>query len=158
YYAIDPFAGIPDAGGVQTWLLARQILDFEQPEFVGGFEEGNGTEVPGLVTTYFALSAIETLNTLSTVNVTAAEAFVLNCQTPEGSFSNAPGHSTGKLVYSGYACEILSMSEFDGAMSILSSESDPFAPGGTGFEWRTYVIVGIIVIVVLLAVLAVRAD
>ena len=64
----------------------------------------------------------------------------------------------GKLLYSGYACEMLSMAEFDGAMSILSSSEDPYSPGGTGFEWRTFVIIGIVVVGVVLAVLAVRAD
>jgi hypothetical protein len=101
---------------------------------------------------------METLATLSTINVTAVESFILNCQSPDGSFANAPGFSTGTLLYSGYACEILSMAEFGGALSILSSSVDPHSPSETGFEWRPLVIGGIVLIAVVLAALAVRAD
>ncbi|MFW9787940.1 MAG: prenyltransferase/squalene oxidase repeat-containing protein [Candidatus Thorarchaeota archaeon] len=156
YTALYPAITVPDSSNLHAWLLDRQVLDDDELEFIGGFEEGNGTEVPSLLSTYFALSAMNMLDTITTANSTAAEAFVLNCQTPEGSFANAPGYSTGSLLYSGYACQILDFL-FDGAMSSLSSQ-DPFSPGDTGFEWRTYVIIGILVIVVVLAVLGVRAD
>ena len=158
YKALDPLAAVPGTANIQAWLLARQVLDFELPEYVGGFEEGNGTAEPNLLSTYYALTALETLASLSTVNTTAVESFILNCQSQDGSFAIAPGFSTGKLLYSGYACEILSMAEFDGAMSILSSSQDPYSPGGTGFEWRLYVIIGIVLVGIVLAVLAVRAD
>jgi prenyltransferase beta subunit len=158
YKALDSQAAVPDTANIRAWLLERQILDYDLPEFIGGFEEGNGTAEPNLVSTYYALTALETLATLSNVNTTAAESFILNCQTQDGSFAIAPGFSTGKLRYSGYACEMLSMAEFDGAMSILSSSEDPYSLGGTGFEWRTFVIIGIVVVGVVLAVLAVRAD
>jgi len=158
YHALDPLATIPDASNLRTWLVARQILDSEELKFIGGFEEGNGSEVTTLESTYFALSAIEILSGLSSVNITAAESFVLNCQTQDGTFANAPDFSTGRLIFSGYACEILSMTGFGGAYSILSSSEDPFSPGVTGFEWRIYVVIGIIVVVVVLAVLGVRAD
>ena len=157
YKALDPLAAVPDTANIRAWLLERQILDYELPEFVGGFEEGNGTAEPNLLSTYYGLTALETLATLSSVNTTAVESFILNCQTPDGSFAIVPGFSTGRLLYSGYACEMLSMAEFDGAMDILSSQ-DPYSPGGTGFEWRTYVIIGIVVVGIVLAVLAVRAD
>jgi prenyltransferase beta subunit len=158
YKALNPGAGVPDAANIQTWLRSRQILDFDVPEFIGGFEEGNGTLEPNLVSTYYGLKALETLTTLSNINSTAAESFILNCQTPDGSFAIIPGFSTGKLLYSGYACEMLSMAVFDGAMSILSSSEDPNSPVASGFEWRTYVIIGIVLVAVVLAVLAVRAD
>jgi prenyltransferase beta subunit len=156
YDALDRI--IPSAGNIQTWLLARQILDYETPEFIGGFEEGAGTETPNLVSTYFALKALEAFATTTNINVTAAESFILNCQTPDGSFANAPGFSTGSLIYSGYACEVLNMAGFDGTHAILSSSIDPNSPGNTGFEWRTIVIVGIVVVALVLAVFAVRAD
>jgi hypothetical protein len=70
-----------------------------------------------------------------------------------------PGLSSGKLIYSGYACEMLNMAGFEGGtLSILSSSEDPNTPGGTGFEWRSIVIVGIIVVALVLAVLSVRQD
>ncbi|MBY8996586.1 MAG: hypothetical protein KGD60_02555 [Candidatus Thorarchaeota archaeon] len=158
YRALDPFAAVPDSVNILSWLQSRQILDHERPEFIGGFEEGNGTLEPNLQSTYFGFKALETLTAFTTVNISAAESFILNCQSLDGSFAIAPGFSTGKLIYSGYACEILSMADFDGALSILSASEDPNSPGGTGFEWRTLVIVGIVVVALVLAVLAVRAD
>jgi hypothetical protein len=158
YRALDPLATIPHAASINAWLQARQVLDYESPEFIGGFEEGNGTEVPSLTSTYYALTAMEILATVSNINVTAAESFLLNCQAEDGSFANAPGFAAGNLVYSGYVCEVFGIAEFGGAQSILSSSVFPYSPGATGFEWRTYVIIGIIVMAAVLAVLAVRAD
>ena len=158
YRALDPLAAIPHSATLNAWLQARQILENEDPEFVGGFEEGNGTEVPSLTSTYYALTALEILATVSTINVTAAESFLLNCQAENGSFANAPGFAAGTLVFSGYVCEIFGIAEFDGAQEILSGSLFPYSPGATGFEWRTYVIIGIIVVAAVLAVLAVRAD
>ena len=157
YHALDPITAIPDVANIITWLVNRQVLDEVEPELIGGFEEGNGTETSNLLSTYYAISALGILNTLSSINATAAETFVLNCQTPQGSFANLPGYDTGELLYSGYACEILSKVDANGAMSSLSSV-DPFSPGVTGFEWRTYVILGIIALVIVLAILGVRAD
>ena len=158
YNALYPVTPVPDTANIQAWLLARQILDYEVPELIGGFEEGEGTESPNLESTYFALRALEVFSTTDTVNATAAVSFVLNCQTAEGSFANVPGFSTGSLLYSGYACEIFGMPGFDGAHSILSSSVDPNSPGVTGFEWRTFVIVGIVIVALVLAVIAVRLD
>lgn len=158
YHALDPLATIPEASSLRTWLVARQILNDEELDYNGGFEESNGSIATTLESTYFALSAIEILGGLSSVNITTVESFILNCQTQEGSFANAPGFSTGKLILSGYACEILSMAGFGGAYSVLSSSEDPYSPGVTGFEWRIYVIIGIIVIAAILAFLAVRVD
>jgi prenyltransferase beta subunit len=157
YHALDMSSVIPNRAGIITWLSNRQVPDGPETELIGGFEEGNGTEASNLLSTYYAISALGILNGLSTINATAAENFVLNCQTSEGSFANSPGFSTGELLYSGYACEILNQINPNGAMSSLSSV-DPFSVEETGFEWRTYFIVGIIVIAVVLAILAVRAD
>ena len=156
YDALDQAIAAP--ANIQAWLLDRQILDYELSEFIGGFEEGEDTDAPNLLSTYFAFKALETLATTTSANITAAESFILNCQTPEGSFASAPAFSTGSLLYSGYACEILSMTGFDGALSILSSSVDPHSPDGVGFDWRSYVIVGIVIVALVLAVLGVRSD
>ena len=159
YKALDPVAAVPGTANIQTWLRSRQVLDNEEPELIGGFEEGNGTDDPNLLSTYYGLKAMEALVTLSNLNITAAESFILNCQSQDGSFALVPGLSSGKLIYSGYACEMLNMAEFeDGALSILSSSEDPNSPGGIGFDWRSMLVVGIIVVALVLAVLAVRAD
>ncbi|MHA1943282.1 MAG: prenyltransferase/squalene oxidase repeat-containing protein, partial [Candidatus Thorarchaeota archaeon] len=121
YNAIDPLSLVPGASSIQTWLLNRQILDYQEPEFVGGFEEGNATDDPNLVSTYFALSALDNLNAVPSINVTAAESYILNCQSEDGSWSFIPGLSTGSLVYSAYACQMLNMITPGSALSKLSS-------------------------------------
>ncbi|MFX1605275.1 MAG: prenyltransferase/squalene oxidase repeat-containing protein [Promethearchaeota archaeon] len=158
YNALDPGAAVPNAGTLQSWLTSRQVLDYEDPTMIGGFEETDGTDDSNIRSTYFAVSALEILNAVSTINTTAAENFVLNCQSEDGSFGFIPGLSTGILVYSGYACEILNMPGFNGAFESLSSSTDPYSTSNTGIEWRLYVVVGIIVLAAVLAVLSVRHD
>ncbi|MHA2352734.1 MAG: prenyltransferase/squalene oxidase repeat-containing protein [Candidatus Thorarchaeota archaeon] len=158
YNALDPFASVPGAGSIQLWLVSRQLLEYDELDYVGGFEEANGTGDPNLLSTYFALSAMEILNTLSTVNASAAEAFILNCQSEDGSFGLSPGLSAGKLVYSGYACESLNMLDPGGVHDILSSSTDPHSSGDPGIEWRWMIVLGIIVVALVLAVLSVRQD
>jgi hypothetical protein len=151
-------SSIPSAGIIQAWLASRQVTEYEETDFIGGFEEGLETADPNLVSTYFALSALEILNALSTVNATAAETFILNCQSADGSFGIVPGLDAGKLIYSGYACEMLNMVVPSGAYDILSSTVDPYSTGESGFEWRLVLVVGIIVVALVLAVISVRRD
>jgi prenyltransferase beta subunit len=158
YTALDPVSSVPGAGSIQSWLVTRQVLEYDESDSVGGFEEANGTADPNLLSTYFALSAMEILNTLSTINATAAETFILNCQSEDASFGIIPGLSTGKLIYSGYACEMLNMPGFSGAHDILSSSIDPYSSGDPGIEWRWAIVFGIIVVALVLAVLSVRQD
>jgi prenyltransferase beta subunit len=158
YNALNPMSSIPSAGIIQAWLASRQVTEYEETDFIGGFEEGLETADPNLVSTYFALSALEILNALSTVNATAAETFILNCQSADGSFGIVPGLDAGKLIYSGYACEMLNMVVPSGAYDILSSTVDPYSTGESGFEWRLVLVVGIIVVALVLAVISVRRD
>ncbi|MHA2222768.1 MAG: prenyltransferase/squalene oxidase repeat-containing protein, partial [Candidatus Thorarchaeota archaeon] len=62
YEAIDPASTIPGVAGVQSWLLDRQVSDYQEPEYIGGFEEGNATDEPNIVSTYFAMSALNSMN------------------------------------------------------------------------------------------------
>ena len=158
YYAINPVTLVPGASSIQTWLLNRQILEYPEPEFIGGFEEGNATNEPNLVSTYFALSALDTLNAIPSINATAAESFILNSQSSEGSWGLVPGVSKGSLLYSAYACQALNMLPFEGALSILSSSVDPNTQGASSFDWRIAVVLGIIVIAVVVSVYALRMD
>lgn len=158
YNAIDPLSLIPGASSIQTWLLNRQVLDNQELEFIGGFEEGNATDVPNLESTYFALEALDTLNALTSINVTAAESFILNCQSADGSWGNVPGLSRGSLVYSAYACQMLNMEPFSGALNTLSSSVYPYSQGETPFDWRVVVVLGIIVVALVISVYALRMD
>lgn len=158
YYAINPVTLVPGASSVQTWLLNRQVLEYQEPEFVGGFEEGNATKDPNLVSTYFALSALDTLNAIPSVNATAAESFILNTQSTEGSWGLVPGVSKGSLLYSAYACQALNMLPFEGAFSTLSSSVDPNSQGSSSFDWRIAVVLGIIVVAMVISAYALRMD
>ena len=158
YNAINPLSLVPGASSIQTWLLNRQILDYQEPEFVGGFEEGNATDDPNLVSTYFAISALDTLNAVSSINATAAESFILNCQSEDGSWSFFPGLSTGSLVYSGYACQMLNMITPGSALRILSSSVHPYSEGTAPFDWRVIVVLGIVVVALVISVYALRMD
>lgn len=158
YNAIDPLSAIPGSASLQSWLVERQILEHQIPEFVGGFEEGNATDDSNIVSTYFALGALDTLNALSFINATSAESFILNCQSADGSWGFVPGLNTGSLVYSAYACQILNMDTFGGALTTLASSVDPNSQEATQFDWRVVVVLGIIVIAVVVSIYALRMD
>lgn len=159
YDVIDPLSSIPGVSNIQAWLLDRQILDYQEPEFIGGFEEGNATDEPNLVSTYFALSSLDALNALTSINATAAESFILNCQSADGSWGLVPGLSKGSLVYSAYACQVLNMVEvFGGALSTLSSSVDPYSQGSSTLDWRIVVVLGIIVIALVVSIYALKMD
>ncbi|MFW9808337.1 MAG: prenyltransferase/squalene oxidase repeat-containing protein [Candidatus Thorarchaeota archaeon] len=156
---IDPLAIIPDVSSIQSWILDRQIMDYNVPEFIGGFEEGNATDDPNILSSYFALKALDSLNGLSSINATALENFILNCQSADGSWGFVPGLETGSMVYSAYVCQILNMTPiFSGAQSTLSSSVDPHSPGTAGFDWRVLVVLGIIVVALVAAIYSVRMD
>jgi hypothetical protein len=104
------------------------------------------------------MKALQSLNALSGVNITAMESFVINCQAVDGSWANSPGFSEGSLLYAGYACEILNMDSPGRALSLLSSSPDPNEGGPSTFDWRILVIIGIVVIAAVVALYALRMD
>jgi hypothetical protein len=158
YEAVDEVSLVPGASAIQNWLRDRQVLEYQEPEYIGGFEEGNATGAPNLVSTYYAMKALESMNALSGVNVSALESFVINCQAVDGSWANSPGFSEGSLLYAGYACEILNMDSEGRALSLLSSLPNPNEGGPSTFDWRIIVVIGIIVVAAVIALYALRMD
>ncbi|MFW9770238.1 MAG: hypothetical protein ACFFEM_15585 [Candidatus Thorarchaeota archaeon] len=158
YEAIDPLSSVPSASSVQNWLRERQILDYPYPEYIGGFEEGNATDAPNLVSTFYAMSALETMNAISGVNISALENFVIKCQALDGSWANSPGFSEGSLLYAGYACQILNMDSPGRALSLLSSLPDPNEGGPATYDWRIIVVIGIVLVAAVVAFYALRMD
>ncbi len=159
YNEIDPVSLIPDATGIQSWIVDRQVLDYEDADFIGGFEEGNATDDPNLRSSYFALKALDSLNGLSSINATALENFILNCQSADGSWGFVPGLEAGSMVYSAYACQMLNMQPiFSGALSTLSSSVDPHSQETSPFDWRIFVVLGIILVALIAAIYALRMD
>lgn len=158
YKAIDPLSSVPGAASVQSWLLDRQILDYPDSEYIGGFEESDSTDESNIVSSYYALSALDSLNAVSNINDTAAVSFILNCQATDGSWGNSPGFAEGSLLFAAYACQMLNMISPGSALSTLSSSLDPNTPGSVPIDWRGYVIVGIVVVAVLVALFTLRMD
>ncbi|TFG32419.1 hypothetical protein EU527_10080 [Candidatus Thorarchaeota archaeon] len=157
--ALDLLPSISTVPGLQTateWVLARQVESSDDPDFLGGFEEGVGTNDPNFISTYYALKVLDHTGGIVSVNSSAAINFILNCQVEGGAWGFIPGASSGNLVYAGQACELLNM--LGNAASILSSSVDPYAPGGIVLDWRIFVIIGVLVVALVVAVIAVRMD
>jgi prenyltransferase beta subunit len=144
------------AGSMSTWILERQVLSFDVSEFIGGFEEANATGDPNLQSTYWAVNALEATGASDQINQTIMQSFVLNCQLESGVFGTAPGVSSGNLVLSSYAVEILA---FIGSPSnILASSADPYSTNPAWLDWRLIVIGLIALLAVALALLSIRMD
>ncbi|TFG99111.1 hypothetical protein E4H12_03900 [Candidatus Thorarchaeota archaeon] len=157
--ALDLLPSISTVPGLQAatdWVLARQIEDYVDEDFIGGFEEGVSTEDPNFKTTYFALKLLESSGDLVSVDQTTVTDFILSCQVEDGSWGYIPGAEVGSLVYAGQACELLNF--IGDAASILASSEDPYSPGGFILDWRYLVLAGIIIVALVVAVVSVRRD
>lgn len=147
---------IPNLQDATEWILARQVEVSEEAQFSGGFEEGVGTSDPNFISTYYAIKALDRTGGIMSVNSSAAINFILNSQVEGGSWGFMPGAGSGNLVYSGQACELLNI--LGNAASILSSSIDPFTTGGIVLDWRVFLIIGILVVALVVAVVALRLD
>jgi hypothetical protein len=159
--ALSIFQGVLTIPGIQTtnnWILERQMLNADSSDFIGGFEEGNGTEDANFVTTYYALKMLNLTGAISAVNESAAISFILNCQAADGSWGNIPGFEEGNLVYSGQACELLNILDNGNAGVILASSQDPNTPSGIYLDWRFFVLGGILLVALVLALVSIRMD
>jgi prenyltransferase beta subunit len=157
--ALDLMPSITTVPGLQAatdWVLARQIVDYVEEDFIGGFEEGVDTEDPNFKTTYYALKLLEFSGGLVSVNETTVTDFILNCQVADGSWGYLPGASVGSLVYAGEACELLNI--IGDASTILVSSEDPYTPGGFILDWRYIAVVGVILVALVIAIISVRRD
>ncbi len=149
---------IPGLQAANSWILERQILEAESPDFTGGFEEGNGTADVNLASTYYALKALDFSGADLSVNESAVTDFILDCQAADGSWGYVPGEEVGSLMYAGQACELLNIISHGDAGDILASSEDPNVPSGFILDWRFFVVGGIIVVALVLAVVSLRWD
>lgn len=147
---------IPGLQAANDWILERQMLTADSPVYIGGFEEGNGTEDANFATTYYALNVLELTGAISAVDESAAIDFILRCQAVDGSWGNIPGMEEGSLMYSGQACELLNI--LSNAGTILAASEDPNSPGGIVLDWRVFVVGGILLVALVLAIVSVRTD
>ncbi|MFX0108610.1 MAG: prenyltransferase/squalene oxidase repeat-containing protein, partial [Candidatus Hodarchaeota archaeon] len=142
--------------GVRGWLLDRQILDSDVFEFIGGFNEGVGTNDSNIATTWYALKGLETLTALDQVDAEAAAEFILNCQAADGSWGLVPGISSGRLYFAGQAIESLAILG-DTYITMLNQENPHNIPPPL-IDWRWAVVIGIIITAIILGLVALRLD
>ncbi|MHA1577433.1 MAG: prenyltransferase/squalene oxidase repeat-containing protein [Candidatus Thorarchaeota archaeon] len=147
---------VPGLQAASTWILERQIVDAEDEDFSGGFEEGSETGDPNFVSTYYALKLLEYSDGLISVNESIVIDFILNCQVEDGSWGYIPGSNIGNLVYAGQACELLNL--FGNAASILASSVDPNTPEAFVLDWRYIFLAGVILVAFVLAIVSIRRD
>jgi len=149
-------SSVPGLQDAENWILDRQIVDAEDDDFSGGFEEAIDTGNPNLESTYYALKLLEFSGGLGLVNESMVIDFILNCQVEDGSWAFIPGASLGSLVYAGQACELLNL--FGSASSILASSVDPNTPGGFVLDWRYIFLIAIVLVALVLAIVSIRRD
>jgi hypothetical protein len=147
---------IPSLQATNEWVLERQLSNADSPEFNGGFEEGNSTGDANFATTYYAIKLLDLTGAVSSVNESTAIDFILNCQAADGSWGYIPGMEEGTLVYAGQACELLNI--LGNALNILESSQDPNTPSGIILDWRVFVVGGILLVALVLAIVSVRMD
>ncbi len=157
--ALNLLPSITTVSGIQAtmnWILERQIIQADDSTFSGGFEEGEETGDPNFYSTYYALKALDQFDRISSVNSSAVIDFILSCQVEDGSWGFIPGATSGNLVYAGQSCELLNI--LGNAANILASSADPNTPTGFIFDWRLFLLVGIIVASAIMAIVALRTD
>ncbi|TXT55923.1 MAG: conserved exported protein of unknown function [Candidatus Thorarchaeota archaeon] len=142
-----------DAQDVENWLINRQITEEDQG-FVGGFEEGVNTNDTNIISTYYALEAFTLFGSISSVNTSIAEDFILSCQAADGSWGLNPGVEEGSFPYIAYAISSLDMID---AMDGLN-EIDPNSENYPLIDWRIALVIGVIVAAVIIGILSVKMD
>ncbi|MGQ4911839.1 MAG: prenyltransferase/squalene oxidase repeat-containing protein [Candidatus Thorarchaeota archaeon] len=153
---LGELSSYPDVATMTNWLLDRQVDTFDSEEFIGGFEESNSTGDPNLLTTFWAVSALELVNSLGQVNQTSLQSFVLNCQSTSGAFSSLPGMDSGTLWESAYAVQILGA--IGDPLTILTSSTDPYSVHPAWLDWRLVALGLLVLVVIVLALLSIRMD
>lgn len=152
--ALGQLSSLNGTSGVVQWMLDRQVSTSTQGVTPGGFEEGPSTNDTNLMSTLYAVMALEALNVLSQCNKESAAEFVADCQAADGSWGNVPGIPVGSLPNAGLAVEALRILGFT---SLLDQE-DPNNPGFPLLDWRAILVLGIVVVAAIVACVSLRMD
>jgi len=152
---LDALPAAPAIQATKTWIMDRQDLDPDVTELTGGFEEGVLTNDTNLLSTYYALKAMDLLDAIEEVNETVTQ-FVLNCQSLDGAWANAPGFKVGYVQFIANAMQCLTFLE-ENHLTVLSVEhpgtsSDPLV------DWRLLFVVLFIVAAMIVGLIALRLD
>lgn len=152
--SLSQLSSLTSSGDVAQWILSRQVNSSLQGMALGGFEEGPGTNDTNLVTTFYAVKGLQTLNALSQCNLQSAAEFIIQCQAADGSWGNVPGLPLGALPIAGAAVDLLQILGFT---SLLDQE-DPNSLTPSLLDWRLVLVLSIIVVAAVVACVALRMD
>ncbi|MHA1577049.1 MAG: prenyltransferase/squalene oxidase repeat-containing protein [Candidatus Thorarchaeota archaeon] len=155
---ISSLSSISDLGNVQNWIVDRQMMDFASDAFIGGFEESYLTNDTNILSTYYALKALDTLGVMNLINASAAAQFIVDCQALDGSWGLVPDQTTGELYYAGVAVLSLRLLDGSGAYSNLLMEEDPNNPALFFIDWRVLFIVTFILVAAVIGFYSLRMD
>jgi prenyltransferase beta subunit len=153
--SLEEISQIGDLQPIVDWVIDRQTTS-EEDELAGGFEESILTNDTNLITTYWALTMLDTVNAMAGVNASSAARFIVNCQSEDGAFALVPGASDG-LLYTAYQA-VRSLNILGEEYSNLIHEGDPNNPDAILIDWRVIVVVGIILAAAIMAIVALRYD
>lgn len=142
-----------DIQGIADWIQERQVFESSSGEFIGGFQEGVATNDTNLVSTYFAVEALNLLEALPE-NTSVIGEFVASCQAADGSWGSVPGLEEGDIVYMAHAARTLSTID----EGFILREEDPNNPAPPLIDWRILFIASILIVILIVAILSVRTD
>ncbi len=155
---LDRLNAVGDLQGVRDWLLARQVVTPTAGEYVGGFTEGYLTNDTNLMSTYYALKALDVLNAITNyVNVSLVEDFVISCQAADGAWALSPDSPEGETTYIGIAIEALTLLPDVNVVTALSVE-DPNNRSPPAIDWRWIAVAVPLVLALVAGLVALRLD
>ncbi|MHA1480635.1 MAG: prenyltransferase/squalene oxidase repeat-containing protein [Candidatus Thorarchaeota archaeon] len=155
---LNSLSSISDLENIQNWIVDRQVMTLETGSFVGGFEESYLTNDTNILSTYYALEALDTLGVMNLINASAAAQFIVDCQAVDGAWGLVPGQSTGELYYAALAFQSLRLLDESGTYSNLLLEEDPNNPSPFFIDWRVLFVVAFILIAAVVGIYSLRLD
>ncbi len=155
---LNNLSSISDLENIQNWIVDRQETTLEAGSFVGGFEESYLTNDTNILSTYYALEALDTLGVMNLINSSAAAQFIVDCQAVDGSWGLVPGVSKGELYYAALAFQSLRLLDESGTYSDLLMEEDPNNPSPFFIDWRVMFLVTFILVAAIIGIYSLRMD
>ncbi len=142
---------------IVNWIGDLQVETPLSNQYVGGFTEGVNTNDTNIMSTYYALLALDALDAIdSQVNKSIAVDFILDCQSADGSWGFTPGREVGNTVNIGPA--IRSLKLLGQNPNVPLAVEDPNNPAPVLIDWRVVLVATLIIGVLVIAVLSVKMD
>ncbi|MFX1603299.1 MAG: prenyltransferase/squalene oxidase repeat-containing protein [Promethearchaeota archaeon] len=155
--SLNLLEALPSPSEIQSmtdWVLGRQVVSSDGGVLVGGFEESFMSNDTNVASTYWALEVLDLFGQTEGVNDSLAARFVVDSQAVDGSWGLVPGIEVGRLYYAYYAVRSLSLLDQLGMLD----EEDPNSPPPPLFDWKTALIIGIIVVAAVGGFMSIRMD